>query len=339
MNKRKSKFFVFIFLLFTTAAATAQTADTAGFFLRVLKNTSLSAYTQVRYQKQADNLPDGVDIRRARLDLKCATSPEWDYRLQVDFGGLSPKLLDATITYKHAQEFSVMAGQFKIPFCLDNITSSAKLDFINRSQAAEALVARTRDIIGNQNGRDIGAEIFGSIIKINDTTLISYYVAILDGQGINLSDLNVHKDIAGRLVIRPVKGLSIGGAVYSGYDRVSGYAGNTVRNRYGAELSYTWENLNVQAEYIYGRDGVTNRAGHYGYVGYYFLQRKIQLLARYDFFDSNTETDDDATVYYIGGVNFFFSGNAKLMLNYEVHSEESTEIPNNMFLAQLQISF
>src|SRR5688572_1600925 len=106
--ERKNKFYTFIFLLFITSIASAQTPDTAGFFLRVLKNTTLSAYTQVRYQKQADALPDGVDIRRARLDLRSAVSPKWDYRLQVDFGGLSPKLLDATITYKQAKEFAVM---------------------------------------------------------------------------------------------------------------------------------------------------------------------------------------------------------------------------------------
>ena len=38
---------------------------------------------------------------------------------------------------------------------------------IDRSQVVEALVARGKDVIGNQNGRDIGIQIGGGILKKN----------------------------------------------------------------------------------------------------------------------------------------------------------------------------
>jgi len=250
----KNKFQILYFILLISASAAGQTADST--ILTVLKRVKLAGFTQVRFQHTLNSKQDGVDIPRARLDLKYATSQKWEYHLQVDFGGSSVKLLDATIGHTFSREFSLLTGQFKIPFSLENVASDANLDFINRAQVVEAMVARSRDITGNQNGRDIGLQISGSIIRMNDTSLVDYYAAVVNGQGINIADANLYKDFAGRIVLHPLKRLSVGGSVYSGYDRIFFFGPNVVRNRFGGEISWSWKDLVLQGEYIHGKDGM-----------------------------------------------------------------------------------
>ena len=91
---------------------------------------------------------------------------------------------------------------------MENLASSNKLEMIDRSQVVEALVARGKDVIGNQNGRDIGIQIGGGFLKKNGIPVIEYRLGFFNGSGINLADTaNDAKDIVGRLVINPVKGL------------------------------------------------------------------------------------------------------------------------------------
>ncbi len=74
-------------------------------------------------------------------------------------------LLDAILGYKVTSSLKINIGQFFIPFSQENITSNTKLETINRSQVVEALTTRGKDVIGNQNGRDIGIQVSGSIVQ------------------------------------------------------------------------------------------------------------------------------------------------------------------------------
>src|SRR4030042_6741488 len=125
----------------------------------------LGGYTQVRYQNLDEpGKINGFDVRRARLDVKGNISPYWSYRLQTDFAG-SPKLLDAYAEWKLFDYLNFTVGQAKIPFSCENLASSNKMELIDRSQVVEALVARGKDVIGNHNGRDIGVQAGGSLLK------------------------------------------------------------------------------------------------------------------------------------------------------------------------------
>ena len=135
-----------------------------------------SGYIQTRFQSnQKAGTPDGLDIRRARLDIRGDVKTAWEYRLQVDFAG-TPKLLDGYAVFKPFDFLKVQVGQFKIPLSPDNIMASGKMEFIDRSQVTEALVSRGKDVLGNNNGRDIGAMVFGSLLKIKDKNYVDYYI-------------------------------------------------------------------------------------------------------------------------------------------------------------------
>ena len=100
---------------------------------------------------------------------------------------------------------------------MENLASSSLIDAIDRSQVVEALVARGKDVIGNQNGRDIGVQASGALFELKDRKLVDYAVGIYNGAGINKADDNVNKDYVARLVVHPLPGLDVGGAYYNGY--------------------------------------------------------------------------------------------------------------------------
>jgi phosphate-selective porin len=158
-------------------------ANKKSFTVMASKLIQLSGYTQLRYVSMEEKgKRSGFDIRRARIDLRGSVTPYFTYRVQTDLAD-KPKLIDAYGEIKIADYFVITAGQFKIPFSMENLASSNKLEMIDRSQVVEALVARGKDVIGNQNGRDIGVQVGGGFLKKNGVPLIEYRLSFFNGSG------------------------------------------------------------------------------------------------------------------------------------------------------------
>ncbi len=314
------------------------------------KPIKLSGYTQVRYQ-QDKSKNDAFDIRRARLDLKGNITERWDYRTQVDFAGgtsssttgaqsYSVKLLDAIIGYKVNPYLKLSIGQQKIPFSQENLASSPKLETINRSQVVEALVARGTDVIGNQNGRDIGLQAGGNLFPKADYNRLDYAFGVFNGAGINTQDTNEQKDFIGRLVYHPLKEWSIGTSYYSGrYTLSSTPARKDDRDRIGAEFAYLKDRVSLKGEYIKGNDGATNRSGWYLQGGYFFIPDKFQGVFKFDTYDSDTSIKKNEKDVYTFGGNWYFNKWAFLQVNYELKDERGKEIDNNTLTGQLTLQF
>ena len=329
-------------------AAQANQAKVKAFPVNAGKKIQFSGYTQMRYQVLDEvGKVDGFDIRRARLDVKGNISPYWSYRVQFDLVG-SPKLIDAYSELKLNDYFNFTIGQAKIPFSLENLTSSNKLELIDRSQVVEALVARGKDVGGNQNGRDIGILLGGTLLKLKDRPVVDYRLGIYNGSGINTLDNNENKDYTARLMLHPIVGLDISGALYKGTrfipevktgTVVTTPSKNVTRDRLGFDLNYDWKNLAIRAEYIKGTDDQVDRDGYYLQGGYYFLQKKFELIAKYDFYDTDMEKADNASTWYVFGANYNFNPNTRLQVNYTFKEEEGTSISNNFLGVQFQIGF
>ncbi|MCK9638582.1 MAG: OprO/OprP family phosphate-selective porin [Prolixibacteraceae bacterium] len=329
-------------------AAQANLAKVKVYPVNAGKKIALAGYTQVRYQasEQTGSI-DGFDIRRARVDLKGSISPYWGYRFQFDLAG-TPKLIDAYAELKVNDYLNITFGQAKIPFSVENLTSSTKLELIDRSQVVEALTARGKDVGGNQNGRDIGILLGGTILKLKDRPVVDYRLGVYNGSGINTADKDEDKDYAARLILYPVTGLAVSGAWYDGSRFVPEVKTGTVvttpskivnRDRFGFDVSYDRKNFSLRSEYIYGKDDLTERDGYYLLGGYYLLQKKVQLVAKYDFYDADKAKADNASTWVVLGVNYNFNANTKLQINYTIKQEEGTSIDNNFANVQLQIGF
>lgn len=318
-------------------------ANKKSFPVNASRFIQLSGFTQLRYlQMEEREKRSGFDIRRARLDVKGSVTPYFAYRLQTEFAD-KPKLLDAYGEIRIAEYFTITAGQFKIPFSMENLASSNKLEMIDRSQVVEALVARGKDVIGNQNGRDIGIQFGGGILKQNGIPLIEYRLGFFNGSGINLADTaNSAKDVVGRVVLNPVRGLSFGGGYYGGYGKAVHASVDGVsqtRNRLGFEASYVLSRFSVKGEYIFGSDKGTDRAGWYLQSGYFLIPQKLQVLAKYDLFDLNTKTENTTSISYVFGGNYNFNTWSRLQIFYTIRAEQVNSIINNYLAAQFQIGF
>jgi hypothetical protein len=358
-----------------SAARQRQSEATADSFpLRLGRSLSLSGYTQVVYQNfehpVVGKITDGFTIKRARLDFQGHFATQFDYRVLVDFVGqsgangtaptggqlISPFLVEAYITYKPFDWLNVKAGQMIVEFGPENTTQDRNLDLIERSQVVNALLARKGDAanglvdsIGNQNGRDIGIQLNGSLFRLEGRHLIDYYVQLLNGAGINTLDNNQSKDVDARLVLHPLRFLSLGGSYYDGFDRFTGTpTKDQLRTRWGLEADLELNALSVKGEYIHGQDGTGNlktgaaatlHQGWYGQVGYFILPRHLQGVFRYDWYDPNTAKTQVNSTYYDFGLNYFFNVWTKVQVYYSLRNQEGPTINNNMFEAQLQLAF
>jgi phosphate-selective porin OprO/OprP len=360
------------------------------FPLWVSKAFQLSGYTQVRYQSYPKaNRADGFDVRRARLTLSGNVSSSWEYGLQIDFVGgtesvpagtntsanskptaIDPTLLDAYISYKAADFLKITAGQFLLPFSAENNISDRSLELVDRSQVVNALVSRKGDAsngiidsLGNNNGRDIGVQASGSVIKVGGRYIVDYYAGLFNGAGINVADNNESKDFSGRLLIHPFKILTIGASYYDGYDRFTTAGPNNgkdqLRTRWGTELSLNYKAFSLRSEFIRGQDGNDKHLasqpvpaihqGWYAVVGYFFVPNKFQGVVKYDTYSpevnpkfTGLNSVSDANTYLIFGVNYFFNPNVKLQANYSWRTEQG-KIPavqyNDVATIQLQLGF
>jgi len=305
----------------------------------------ISGLVQARYQGFAQSgVNDAFDVHRARLDAKGNITDQWSYEVYAEFAG-SVKLLEAYTTYKFADFLKFQAGQFKVPIGYESLVGDSQLDFIDRSQVVEALAGRSKDVIGNQVGRDLGIQVSGSFARINDRYLFDYTFGVFNGAGYNATtDNNNHKDLAARLCIHPIKGLDLGGSLYEGEDipTATTKVPNPVtqaRNRYGFDGRYVTGPFSVTAEYLHGTDASVHRDGWYAQAGYFVLPQ-VQLVAKYDTYDPTKTVTTDRSTIYNGGVNFVFNKWTKLAVDYLYkHEETTTQIKNNVIEAQLQIAF
>lgn len=134
-------------------------------------------------------LNDQFLVRRGRIELS-GTFYRWiDFRLESEFVN-SPSLNDAYLDFRFVPELAVRAGQFKVPFSLEELWSDNLLDFVERSVVDELAPSR-----------DVGASLHGSLLS----GVVGYDVGVFNGTPLNTPDTNNGKDVAGRVALLPFK--------------------------------------------------------------------------------------------------------------------------------------
>jgi len=301
----------------------------------------ISGLVQARYQGfEQTGVNDAFDLHRARLDAKGFITDKWSYEVYTEFTA-NVKLLDAYTSYQFGDYLKITAGQFKVPLSYESLVSDSQLEFIDRSQVVEALAGRSKDVIGNQNGRDLGVQVSGSFVKVNNLYLFDYTLGVFNGAGYDVTtDNNNYKDIAARLGIHPLKGLDFGASLYEGEDIPLNSIKSQARNRYSIDGRFVKGPFSFTAEYLHGKDAAVNKDGWYAQAGYFVVPKFVQLEAKYDTYDPNKTNPTDRTYIYTGGVNFVFNQWTKLSVDYLFrHEEAAVQIKNNILEAQLQIAF
>ena len=272
------------------------------------------------------------------------------YRFLVNFAG-SPKILDAYAEYKIVDAFNIQAGQFKTPFSIENPISPLALETTENSQIIENLAGGTGDVI-SCNGRDLGIQASGKFFKQDNFSILEYKIGVFNGAGINVSENNSTKDIAGTITVNPFKALSFSGTVYNGRAKISSTSSsivgtkvvttttskNQARNRFGFGVKYENDTYLLRSEYIKGKDDKTDKAGYYIVGGYYIIPQKLQAIIKYDSYDKDIDVDNNSTDIYTIGLRYHIIKNTVLQLNY-MNKQTPATTTVNYAVAQLFISF
>lgn len=248
--------------------------------------------------------------------------------LQPPPNGSSSVLQDLVVTYL-SDYVDVSLGQFKIPVSLEGVGSAAKLYFPER-----ALVSR---YYGDR--RDLGIKAEKKLERFG------YTVALLNGEGQNRLDSNDQKDLALRLELYPLAGVTVAAV---GYTALGERHLRGTKDRVEADLKAELGDALLQAEYIRGwdkpADDEARVQGHgiYVLIGYTFFD-KLQPVLRFGSLDPEIGEDRDGpatpedaldeTNTYELGVNYYFKQHdAKLQLAGSLFDPEAAAAPTRLEL-------
>lgn len=269
------------------AICATATAQTTGEKVKEFadKHLRLSGYLQGGFR--FDELGGSTFyLHRARVAVTGDFLKEkFDYRLQVDFAG-SPKITDLYVRYKPFNALNVEIGQFKLPFTVENEQyGPTTVEFIDYSYVT-TYIARNNAMYDGiaSTGRDIGLQLYGGFIQRDGYSIINYNLGVFNGSGINRKDADKSKELIARLMIKPVKGLSVGAAYMAilGKDRI--FDDSRVANspRWAVMAIYDLNSYVARAEFAQADfHGITTNA-FYAMAGYRFT-KEWSLAARYEF--------------------------------------------------------
>lgn len=268
-------------LALTSASAQENTPK-----LSVLSDIKFSGYvmSQYQYSDQDSKESNSFNIRMVRMALEGRLMKDFYWKVQLQANGntsdlgSSPRMVDAFAEWQKYEAFKIKAGQFKRPFTFENPMHPITQGFMGYSQNVSKL-AGFSDRTGEHasNGRDIGVQIQGDLIKnAAGRNLLHYQVGVFNGQGTNHKDVDQRKDVIGGIWVSPVKGLRIGAFGWTGSSARKGTwdvtdANHNVvknedgsvktqsgvrslsKNRYAFSAEYASNDWTVRSEYIHSQ--------------------------------------------------------------------------------------
>lgn len=295
----------------------------------------ISGYVMGRYTYAGDQ--STFRLRRVRMSVAGEIGKKIDYKFQAELSSF--KLLDAYFNYKPFESFKVKAGQFKVPFTVENTDyTPTKMILMDHPMVLDRLVGSSEkigDTTLKSTGRELGIDLHGSLLN----KVLHYDLAIFNGAGLNTTDNNKSKDVVARLKVTPCQGLTLSGSYYWGeYDDTF-----FTRERWAFGGVYDKGAVLVRAEYVGGKTGFEDAElesdGWYVLGGYRFCDGKWAVAARYDSFTENTELRDDTTQSnYTVGVAWKPIKNLRLQGNY-VYEDHAAGGHRNVAMVQVTASF
>jgi len=309
---------------------------------------------------QADRL--SFRIRRLRLKLDgWACTKDLTYEVQVSLHetgtATSNMLEDANVDYdltKGKKAFRLKAGQYKVPFGRQELTSSGSQQFVDRS-IVSAEFAR---------GRDIGVQLWGQLGPEAVPDLLEWRVGAFNGAGRSVTrNTNDKLQYNGRVTFSPW-----GGADYSeshleqfpnprlsvavnfeDRDKVirpaTGAPSGDDRETIGADVSFKWGPLSVfgegfQQDRTSPAGATTEWEGIHGQVGVFVVPQKLEVAGRYAELDPNRDVGDNERVETGVALNWFWSRhNHKLQFDARNVENKAANADDKEYRLQYQLIF
>lgn len=306
---------------------------------------TLQGYTQLGYTYDdfGGEKTNTFDIKRVIFMARGKITDKWSCYFMYSFANTA-KILEAYTEYNFLPGLTARVGQFKTPYTFENPLSPCVVELINcYAQSVNYLagIDNSDPLYGANSGRDLGLMIYGNLF--ND--LLTYNLALMNGQGINVKDKNNQKDIVGSLMVHPLEWLSVGGTFIKGKGCAVATSSinpdiavgdNYTRNRWSAGAVVKSKIVDLRTEYLAGKDGKVKSEGYYATAAAHILPQ-LDLILSYDFFNRNKALADKQT-NYVAGLQYWFYPQCRLQVQYtycDRHRGESS----NLLQAQVQVRF
>jgi phosphate-selective porin OprO and OprP len=289
---------------------------------------------------RADGPMASFDVAKVRVFLRGTMFRPWvKYNLMFEAGRTSgdssSKIKDAYLELGK-DVLSIRAGQYKVPFGLQELTPDTSQELVDRSLANAAF----------SPSRDMGVMLTGVALERK----LGYALGAFNGSGESkvqnndalmwvarawFDPLGEYKLSEGAADAPAKHVLHVGAAVRGGDAMKGGKAGivqdTNGQTAVGLELAWKWQRLFLTAEGFWQRDDVSNPKpgphvdglGFHVQGGVMVLVQRLELCARYAQVDPNRDASGDKATELRGGANYYWKGhNLKLqadagLLGYE----------------------
>lgn len=294
-----------------------------------------------------------INVPRMRVWLEGhAFEPYWKYNVQFDVAGDTARgpvsvaggapavtstgtftsqnrlteLKDAWIEFTKWAPFNIRGGQFKVPYSRHQITSSGKLEFVDRTVTDSVFAP----------GRNHGVMVFGSTGG-EKSDIFEYYAGAFNGEGENSVNNDDGLMWAGRLAVNPLGGIPYSESDLKGTEdfRIalgvnSWFHDNDNHNQagarfdtwtLGADLTMTWMGFffTAEAHTLETEQGGADldAEGWFAQLGYFIIPHELEIAVR----AAGIDWDDSATVAgqreYLGVLGWFLADhNLKFQLDF-----------------------
>ena len=324
------------------------------------------------------NSSNTFKLRLARFILDGKIG-DFDWRAQIQGtnatgpGQPTVQLVDLYAEWRRFPEFKIRAGQFKRCFTFENPTHPITQGWRGYADVVNKLSAfgdRTGE--KSSGGRDIGIQFAGDLFpNANGRRLFHYQLGIYNGEGVNESDKDNRKDIIGGIWVMPIKGLRIGAFGWTGsrgnmvYDyevlpdgTKKALTCSMSKNRYALSAEYSTGEYMFRTEYIHSQGWGAASPGNNERIidytkgdkadGWYvfgivpIIKGKLHAKARYQTYRNQKEWSTSVNQIECG-LNYFFTKNLEMHLEYSRVNDRSIEIANekkhNYNLVDVELDF
>jgi phosphate-selective porin len=324
----------------------AETQGPSTWMARNAYDVTIGGYVQIGWEYVDGADPDNeFSLTRARIRIEGRLSDAWGFVISPEFAD-DAGLRDVGVRYEFGGG-SVFVGQTKMPFILENITSSSRLDTINRSAPARRF-----------DDRDLGLFVDYALLEGR----VGLEAAVTNGTGTNEAEENDKKDYTVRVWGKPflgsegpADGLTVAAAYSMGdhaeYDEFQADIGDFEHSAWVASIQWVWNALKVQGEYVdmerdRGPGGKGETTGWYAYATYDLPVDGIVVtpVVKYETLDPNAVALGVCRCsmgeWITLGVRISFVGthDVKLEANYIIEDVDAGEDVDELFV-QLQASF
>jgi len=289
----------------------------------------LKSYWQYDQYESGDD-KNNIKLKYGRVAIKGGVSDDVGYKLQFDFTrNGDDMLLDGAVYFNPTLWSKMTVGQFKTPYSTINLRSASKQRFIDKPMMNSKTSPPTRDV---------------GFSLTSKNSQFSTTVGVFNGSGQNSSDVNNAKNAAGRITWAGSAKLNLSANIYYGKTNEADSLYEDLM-MYNGGFGFKHEKFAIEGEYGYYETESLKRTGFYLDAVYDHpltgIVKTITPGFRYEWYDSDTDTPDDAKWRYTAGLKLVFAKlpNMHVRADYQYNEVESGTVDKNTFLTEIQLTF